>query len=73
MTQYKYMLEVSVPTVVKGIGNVKSSNTNIFNRWKQVAASNCLDSLLEMKRDDMRIIDWDTLDVLYNADSYYRR
>lgn len=73
MTQYKYMLEVSTPTVVKGIGNAKSSNTNIFNRWKQVAASDCLESLLKIKRDDMRIIDWETLDVLHHSSSYYRR
>ena len=73
MTQYKYMLEVSVPTEVKGIGNQKRSNTNIVNRWKQVAASNSLESLLKIKREDMRIIDWETLDILYNASHWYRR
>ena len=72
MTQYKYMMEVSTPTVVKGIGNSTSSNTNIFNRWKQVAASDDLNLLLKHKRDDMRIIDWETLKVIRDASNMYK-
>jgi hypothetical protein len=41
-------------------------------RWKQVALSENLETLKQIKDPDMRIVDWNTLKVIVNTDFAYK-
>lgn len=66
----QYMLEQAYPYFIKGIGNTKEAGCRTW-RWKQVMLCNDLDYLRNIKKKDMRIVDWDTCEVVVKADFRY--
>lgn len=66
----KYMLERKEPKPIRAIGNTCTYG-DISYTWKQVAMSENLESLkaiMGKSGGDERIINWETLEVIYRSE-----
>lgn len=66
----KYMLERKEPKPIRAIGNTCTYG-DISYTWKQVAMSENLESLkaiIGISGGDERIINWETLEVIYRSE-----
>ena len=62
-----YMLERKEPKPIRAIGNTCTYG-DISYTWKQVAMSENLESLKAIMGKDERIINWETLEVIYRSE-----
>ncbi|MFO1442842.1 hypothetical protein KDN24_06390 [Bacillus sp. Bva_UNVM-123] len=65
-----YMLERSESYVVPT--EITKNRTCQTVRWKQVAISDSIEALKEIKQPHMRIIDWNTLKVIIDAELFFK-
>ena len=65
-----YMLERAEAYVVK-TEQLKNRTCQTI-RWKQVAMSEDIEALKGIKKDHMRIIDWETLELISDANNLYK-
>ena len=62
-----YMLERKEPKPIRAIGNTCTYGYISFT-WKLVAISENLEALKAIMGKDERIINWDTLEVIYKSE-----
>ena len=58
----KYCLQIKIPYIVKT--ELTKNRTHQTFRWKDYALSNSFEELLKIKKDNDRIINYETLEVL---------